>query len=286
MKAQKTLAIIKPDVVQKRKQGVVVQRILDEGFEVLAMRQMQLSLSDAQGFYAVHKGKGFFDELCTFMSRGPVVVLALRRDPMSAADTFPQDVLELRHYLGDPEPGQPTIATPGAGAKVPLWILGSSLYGAQLAAMLGLPYAFASHFAPEALLPALEVYRSTFKPSTQLAEPYAMVAAGVICAETDERARFLAGSSALSFLRLRQGRPGQVPSPEEAAAYSYSDLEQAFIADRQATQLIGAPDTVRSGLTELLKRTEADELMLTTQTYSPADRLRSFELVAQAVSAS
>jgi alkanesulfonate monooxygenase SsuD/methylene tetrahydromethanopterin reductase-like flavin-dependent oxidoreductase (luciferase family) len=113
-----------------------------------------------------------------------------------------------------------------------------------------------------------------------------MVAAGVICAESDERARFLAGSSALSFLRLRQGRPGRVPAPEEAAAYSYSDLEQAFITDRQATQLIGAQDTVRSGLTELLKRTEADELMLTTQTYSPADRLRSFELVAQAVSAS
>jgi alkanesulfonate monooxygenase SsuD/methylene tetrahydromethanopterin reductase-like flavin-dependent oxidoreductase (luciferase family) len=115
-------------------------------------------------------------------------------------------------------------------------------------------------------------------------KPYAMVAVGVICAETDERARFLAGSSALSFLRLRQGRPGRVPSPDEAAAYPYSDLERAFIADRQATQVIGAPDTVRSGLEELLKRTEADELMVTTQTYSPDDRLRSFELLAEAVS--
>ena len=112
-----------------------------------------------------------------------------------------------------------------------------------------------------------------------------MVAAGVICAETDERARYLAGSSALSFLRLRQGHPGKIPSPEEAAAYRYSDLERAFIADRQATQLIGDPDTVRSGLESLLKSTEADELMITTQTYDPADRRRSFDLVAEAIRA-
>ena len=139
---------------------------------------------------------------------------------------------------------------------------------------------------PANTLPALELYRESFRPSETLSKPYAMVAAGVICAESDERARFLAGSSALSFLRLRQGRPGKIPAPEEAAAHQYSHLEREFIADRQATQLIGAPDTVRSGLESLLKSTEADELMLTTQTYSPADRLRSFELVAGAVSAS
>lgn len=177
-------------------------------------------------------------------------------------------------------------AVPGEGNGPDMWLLGSSGYSAQVAGALGLPFAFAHHFMPANTLPALELYRESFRPSETLAKPYAMIAAGVICAESDERARFLAGSSALSFLRLRQGRPGRVPSPEEAAAYSYSDLEQAFITDRQATQLIGAPDTVRSGLTELLKRTEADELMLTTQTYSPADRLRSFELVAGAVSAS
>src|SRR5206468_8174829 len=116
---------------------------------------------------------------------------ALRRDLMSAADTFPQDVLELRQLLDDAQPGQPVVATPGAGSKVPLWILGSSLYGAQLAAMLGLPYAFASHFAPDALLPALEVYRETFRPSQQLQEPYAMVGANVIVADDDASARRL-----------------------------------------------------------------------------------------------
>src|SRR5580693_2056172 len=205
-------------------------------------------------------------------------------------DDFPRQLTDLLGFFTGswPEnhPYRQVHAVPGEGNGPGLWLLGSSGYSAQVAGALGLPFAFAHHFMPANTLPALELYRESFRPSETLTEPYAMVAAGVICAETDERARFLAGSSALSFLRLRQGRPGRVPSPEEAAAYSYSDLEQAFIADRQATQLIGAQDTVRSGLTELLKRTEADELMLTTQTYSPADRLRSFELVAQAVSAS
>jgi len=205
-------------------------------------------------------------------------------------DEFPRQLTDLLGFFAGQWPmGHPNTtvhAVPGEGNGPDMWLLGSSGYSAQVAGALGLPFAFAHHFMPANTLPALELYRESFRPSETLAKPYAMVAAGVICAETDERARFLAGSSALSFLRLRQGRPGRVPSPEEAAAYSYNDLEQAFIADRQATQLIGAPDTVRSGLTELLKRTEADELMLTTQTYSPADRLRSFELVAGAVSAS
>ena len=201
-------------------------------------------------------------------------------------DEFPRQLTDLLGFFTGQWPtGHPNTtvhAVPGEGNGPDMWLLGSSGYSAQVAGALGLPFAFAHHFMPANTLPALELYRESFRPSETLSEPYAMVAAGVICAETDERARFLAGSSALSFLRLRQGRPGRVPAPEEAAAYSYSDLEQAFIADRQATQLIGAPDTVRSGLTELLKRTEADELMLTTQTYSPADRLRSFELVAEA----
>jgi luciferase family oxidoreductase group 1 len=151
-----------------------------------------------------------------------------------------------------------------------------------VAGALGLPFAFAHHFMPHNTLPALALYRESFRPSATLDKPYALVAAGVICADTDERARYLAGSSALSFLRLRQGRPGKVPSPEEAAAYPYSDLEREFIADRQATQLIGAPDTVRSGLEDLIKRTEADEVMITTQAYDPADRRRSLDLVAEA----
>jgi luciferase family oxidoreductase group 1 len=205
-------------------------------------------------------------------------------------DEFPRQLTDLLGFFTGQWPTGHPLATvhavPGEGNGPDMWLLGSSGYSAQVAGTLGLPFAFAHHFMPANTLPALELYRESFRPSETLAKPYAMVAAGVICAETDERARFLAGSSALSFLRLRQGRPGRVPAPEEAAAYSYSDLEQAFITDRQATQLIGAQDTVRSGLTELLKRTEADELMLTTQTYSPADRLRSFELVAEALSAS
>jgi luciferase family oxidoreductase group 1 len=205
-------------------------------------------------------------------------------------DEFPRQLTDLLGFFtGEWPSGHPyaTVrAVPGEGNGPDMWLLGSSGYSAQVAGTLGLPFAFAHHFMPANTLPALALYRESFRPSAALPEPYAMVAAGVICAETDERARFLAGSSALSFLRLRQGHPGQVPSPEEAAAYPYSDLERAFIADRQSTQLIGAPDTVRSGLEDLLKRTEADELMITTQTYDPADRLRSFELVAAAVSAS
>jgi luciferase family oxidoreductase group 1 len=145
-----------------------------------------------------------------------------------------------------------------------------------------MPFAFAHHFMPHNTLPALDRYRSSFRPSEALSEPYSMLATGVVCADTDERARFLAGSSALSFLRLRTGRPGRVPTPEEAAAHPYSDLERAFIADRQGTQHIGAPDTVLAGLADLVKRTEVNELMITTQTHDPADRLRSFELVAAA----
>ena len=203
-------------------------------------------------------------------------------------DEFPRQLTDLLGFFTGQWPsGHPyeTVrAVPGEGNGPDLWLLGSSGYSAQVAGTLGLPFSFAHHFMPANTLPALALYRESFRPSEAMEKPYAMVAVGVICAETDERARFLAGSSALSFLRLRQGRPGRVPSPDEAAAYPYSDLERAFIADRQATQLIGAPDTVRSGLEELLKRTEADELMVTTQTYSPDDRLRSFELLAEAVS--
>ena len=199
-------------------------------------------------------------------------------------DDFPRQLTDLLGFFTgqwpDGHPYASVRAVPGQGAGPDMWLLGSSGYSAQVAGVLGLPFAFAHHFSPANTLPALALYRQSFRPSEQLDGPHAMIAASVICADTDERARFLAGSAALSFMRLRQGRPGQVPSPEEAAAYPYSDLEKAFIAERQSTQLIGAPDTVRSGLEDLLKRTEADELMITTQTYDPADRLRSFELLA------
>ena len=141
-----------------------------------------------------------------------LTIRALRRD-MTSADTFPQDVLELQHYLADAIPGQAVRAVPGAGTRIPLWILGSSLYGAQLAAMLGLPYAFASHFAPEALLPALEVYRSTFKPSEQLQQPHVMVAANVIVADDDETARWLFTSPQQTFVNIQRGTRGQLPRP-------------------------------------------------------------------------
>jgi len=202
-------------------------------------------------------------------------------------DDFPRQLTELLGFFTgswpEDHPYQQVHAVPGEGNGPDLWLLGSSGYSAQVAGALGLPFAFAHHFMPHNTLPALDLYRGSFRPSAALSEPYSMVAAGVVCADTDERARFLAGASALSFLRLRTlGRPGLVPTPEEAAAYPYSDLERAFIADRQATQYIGAPDTVLAGLADLVKRTEANELMITTQTHDPADRQRSFELVAAA----
>jgi luciferase family oxidoreductase group 1 len=204
-------------------------------------------------------------------------------------DDFPRQLTDLLGFFSgswpDKHPYQRVHAVPGEGAGPAVWLLGSSGYSAQVAGMLGLPFAFAHHFMPANTLPALDLYRSSFRPSEDLQAPYSMIAAGVICADTDERARFLAGSSGLSFLRLRTGHPGRVPSPREAADYPYSAAEREFIADRQATQHIGAPDEVIAGLADLVKRAGVDELMITTQTYDPADRLRSFELVAQAARA-
>ncbi len=201
-------------------------------------------------------------------------------------DEFGRQLTDLLGFFtGEWPDGHPyaTVrAIPGEGDGPAMWLLGSSGYSAQVAGVLGLPFAFAHHFMPANTLPALALYRESFRPSQTLDRPHAMVAAAVICAETGERARYLAGPAALSFLRLRQGRPGQVPTPREAAAYPYSDLERQFIADRQATQHIGTPDEVRSGLEDLLKRTQADELMITTQTHDPADRVRSLRLLAGA----
>jgi luciferase family oxidoreductase group 1 len=210
---------------------------------------------------------------------------ALRRSPEGlSADDFPDQLMDLLGFFTGRWPeGHPfaqITAVPGRGNQPDMWLLGSSGYSAQVAGLLGLPFAFAHHFSAVNTLPALALYRQHFRPSEALERPYAMVAAAVICAETDERARFLAGSGALSFLRLRSGRPGPMPSPEEAAAHPYTELERAFVEDRLASQIIGSPETVQRGIAELVHASRADELMITTMVFDPADRLSSFERVA------
>jgi len=220
-----------------------------------------------------------------------VTAAALRRSPEGlSADDFPDQLMDLLGFFTGRWPeGHPfaqITAVPGRGYQPDMWLLGSSGYSAQVAGLLGLPFAFAHHFSAANTLPALALYRKHFRPSAALEQPCAMVAAAVVCAETDERARYLAGSGALSFLRLRAGRPGPMPSPEEAAAYPYTELEQAFVEDRQASQIIGSPETVQRGIAELVHATRADELMITTMVFDPADRLNSFNLVADLARAS
>jgi luciferase family oxidoreductase group 1 len=204
---------------------------------------------------------------------------ALRRTEAGlSAENFPQELTELiRYFEGTAE----LNAVPAAGHKPPIWLLGSSGYSAQAAGMLGLPFAFAHHFSAQNTLPALELYRRHFRPSEVLSEPYAMVCASVIVADTDEHARWIAGPGVLSFVRLRQGRPAPLSTPEEAAAYPYSEIDQLVIEDRMSTQIIGSPETVRSGLDELMESTAADELMVTTIVHGHEDRLRSFELLSE-----
>ena len=214
-----------------------------------------------------------------------VTAAALRRSPEAlSADDFPEQLMDLLGFFTGHWPeGHPfaqITAMPGRGNQPDMWLLGSSGYSAQVAGLLGLPFAFAHHFSAVNTLPALALYREHFRPSEALERPYAMVAAAVICAETDERARFLAGSGALSFMRLRAGRPGPMPSPEEAAAYPYTELERAFVEDRLASQIVGSPETVQRGIAELVHASRADELMITTMVFDPADRLSSFERVA------
>jgi luciferase family oxidoreductase group 1 len=204
---------------------------------------------------------------------------ALRRDPHSA-DTFPQDVLELQALLRDPRPGQAIHAVPGEGTCVPLWILGSSLFGARLAAVLGLPYAFASHFAPDALLPALELYRSEFEPSEQLETPYAMVAANVIAADDDAPARRLFTSVQQSFTNIFRGRRGRLPAPIDDIERYWSPAERDQVSRMLSRSFVGSPDTVRDGLEAFLEETRADELIVASAIHDHAARLRSYELLA------
>ncbi|PWR05234.1 alkanal monooxygenase [Micromonospora acroterricola] len=212
-----------------------------------------------------------------------ITALALRRTMEGlSAEGFPRELDDLMNYFSGERPGQ-IIATPGRGEQPAVWLLGSSGFSAQLAGLLGLPFSFAHHFSSANTLPALALYRQNFRPSQWLDKPYAMVAVNAVCAETDERAEWLAGPSALSFLKLRSGRPEPLSTPEEAAAYPYTEIEREFVEQRRDGQAMGSPETVRRQLTELVERTAADELMLTTLVYDVRDRVRSYELIAEQV---
>jgi luciferase family oxidoreductase group 1 len=205
---------------------------------------------------------------------------ALRRNLASDPEHFPRDVLELQEYFAPPASGQRVMAIPGAGLKVPLWILGSSLFGAHVAAALGLPFAFASHFAPAMMMQALDVYRARFEPSKQLDRPHAMLGFNVFAAPTDEEARFLATSMQQAFVNLRSGRPMQLPPPREGYETELPPAARAMLADVLTCSAVGAPDTVRRALLAFIERTRPDELMITTQIFDHSLRLRSYEITA------
>ncbi len=207
---------------------------------------------------------------------------ALRRTLQANPDEFPRDVVEVIDFFRDAEPGQPVRAVPGAGLRVPIWILGSSLFGAQLAAALGLPFAFASHFAPRLLTQAIEVYRTRFQPSEHLERPYVMLGVNVFAAETDAEARRLFTSLQQAFVNLRSGRPGPLPPPLDDYDQRLTPMERQMIMEMLACSFVGAPDNVRRGLEAFVAQTGADELMIASQIHDHAARLRSYELAAGA----
>src|SRR5271165_3123558 len=210
-----------------------------------------------------------------------ITLHALRRPP-EAAETFPQDVQELQAFLAPVVPGQRIQAVPAAGTEVPLWILGSSHFGAMLAAELGLPYAFASHFAPDLLVPALEIYRSRFKSSEQLDRPYAMVGVNIIAAESDDKARRLATTQQMSFTNIFRGARGLSQPPIDDIESYWMPAEKAQTMRMLARSIVGSPDTVRKGIAGLRKETGADEFIVVSDVYDHFERLRSFELIAEA----
>ncbi|PHQ68341.1 MAG: hypothetical protein COB93_10520 [Sneathiella sp.] len=206
---------------------------------------------------------------------------ALRRNLTGDVDSFPADVLELQKYFSDPEPGQRLIAVPGAGLNVPLYILGSSLYGAELAAYLGLPYAFASHFAPTQLHEALHIYRRNFKPSEQLAEPYVIAAMNLQAADSREEADIMATSLMQGVLKLAVGTPVRLPAPVEGFADNLGPQEIAAISRFMTYTALGAPDDVKTAITNFITETKADEIILTAQIYDHTARLRAFKIAAE-----
>jgi len=211
----------------------------------------------------------------------PFTTRALRRAGTAAADTFPDDVVDLQKYLGEIEEGQRVRAIPGAGMHVPIWLLGSSTFSAQLAAAMGLPFAFASHFAPADLMTALRLYRNLFKPSAQLEKPYAMVGVNVIAAETDAEARRQFSSLQQSFNLLRRGTPGKVPPPIENIDSFWSPMEKAMAEDTLLFSVVGSAETVERGLRKIIDMTQADELIVAAHIYDHRARLRSLEISEQ-----
>jgi luciferase family oxidoreductase group 1 len=213
----------------------------------------------------------------------PLTAHALRRP--SSVDDFPGELGELMAFLGgsfpDDHPFRQVHAVPAGESSPAIWLLGSSGYSAQLAGMLGLPFAFAHHFSAQNTVPAMKLYRSSFRPSEVLERPYAMVTAAVVCADTDAEARRLAAPMGLSVLRLRTGNPGRLPTPEEALAYPYTAQERQAIEMFTGSHVVGDAETVHAGLKELVARTGADELMIATNVGDPKARIRSYELVAQ-----
>ena len=206
---------------------------------------------------------------------------AMRRNLSSDPNQFPRDVVELMNYLKPHEPGQRVRAIPGEGLRIPIWILGSSLFGAQLAAMLGLPYAFASHFAPGLMTDALRVYRETFQPSEQLSEPYVMLGYNVFAADTDEEAATLATSLYQAFVQLRTGQPTALKPPVPGYLESLPGPQRASLDQMLSCSAIGSPDTVAAAVEAFVAETGADELMITSQIYDHDARLRSYELLAE-----
>jgi luciferase family oxidoreductase group 1 len=206
---------------------------------------------------------------------------ALRRDFSATEENFARDVQELRAYLAPVQPGQVVRAIPGAGLRVPIWLLGSSLFSAQLAAALGMPFAFASHFAPDYLMQALDIYRRQFRPSEQLQRPYAMVGVSVVAADTDAEAERLATSLQQQWVNLRRGTPGPLQPPVDSMEGRWTSFEQAGVEHAMAYAAIGSPDTVAARLTALIAATSADELILTAQVFDHIARLRTFEIVAE-----
>src|SRR4051812_28527234 len=209
-----------------------------------------------------------------------ITVRALRRSPASA-ETFPEDVAELMAYFKTPMPGQVVQAVPGGGLEVPIWILGSSLFGAQLAAHMGLPFAFASHFAPGLMHQAIELYREGFRPSEQLDRPYVMLGVNLIAADSDNEARLLFTSLQQAFLNLRRGRPGRLPPPDPGFEARLAPFERSMLDQVLAYAIVGSHEVVRQGLEKFIASTGADELMLTAQIFDHAARLRSYEIVSE-----
>lgn len=217
----------------------------------------------------------------------PATSRALRRDP-AAADAFPQDVVELMHYFDPAVPGQAVRAVPGAGLRVPIWILGSSLFGAQLAAALGLPFAFASHFAPAMLDQAIALYRGRFEPSGRpgaLDRPYVMLGANVVAADRADDARFLFTSLQQMFVNVRRGQPGPLPPPRAGVVGQLAPWERAGMEEMLSCAIVGGPDEVRRGLDAFVERTAADELMVVTPLFDHEARRRSFEILMAAATA-